>query len=146
MALAQRGVPALGIDVTSFTVRLARSSGALALHRDVFSAVPGTGRWARVLLADGNIGIGGDPAALLGRVAELPRQAGLALVEVGPPGAPLAREMVRLTHAGTPGEWFRWASVGAGQVARISLGAGLAPAETWTDSGRWFVSLARVCG
>ncbi len=75
VALAQRGVPALGIDVTSFTVRLARSSGALALHRDVFSAVPGTGRWARVLLADGNIGIGGDPAALLGRVAELLRLA-----------------------------------------------------------------------
>ena len=52
-------------------MQLARSCGALALHRDVFATVPGTGRWARVLLADGNIGIGGDPDALLSRVAEL---------------------------------------------------------------------------
>jgi len=63
VALAERGVPVLGIDITPAAVQLARSSGALALHRDVFSTVPGTGRWARVLLADGNVGIGGDPDA-----------------------------------------------------------------------------------
>ncbi len=51
---------------------LARSCGALALHRDVFATVPGTGDGGRgSLLADGNIGIGGDPDALLSRVAEL---------------------------------------------------------------------------
>ncbi len=87
-------------------VQLARSSGALALHRDVFATVPGTGRWARVLLADGNIGIGGDPDALLSRVAELLKPLGQALVEVEPPGAPLAKDMVRLSHAGQCSSWF----------------------------------------
>src|SRR5215469_18685341 len=71
VALAERGIPALGIDVTPYAVDLARSSGALVMLRDVFDRVPGTGRWTTVLLADGNIGIGGDPAALLRRAAEL---------------------------------------------------------------------------
>lgn len=142
-ALAERGVPALGIDITPTAVQLARSGGALALHRDVFATVPGTGRWARVLLADGNIGIGGDPEALLTRVAELLKPLGQALVEVEPPGSPLAREMVRLSHAGQFSTWFPWVSIGADQITELSLTAGLAVTEVWTDAGRWFAALAR---
>ena len=67
--LRTRGVPALAIDITPGAVLLARSSGALALQRDVFGHLPATGRWATVLLADGNIGIGGDPLSLLRRDA-----------------------------------------------------------------------------
>jgi SAM-dependent methyltransferase len=84
VALAERGIPALGIDITPYAVDLARSSGALVMQRDVFDRVPGTGRWTTVLLADGNIGIGGDPAALLRRVAELLAPQGRALVELEP--------------------------------------------------------------
>src|SRR5438045_3447382 len=51
-ALAERGVPALAIDITPGAVLLARSSGALALQRDVFGHLPAAGRWATVLLAD----------------------------------------------------------------------------------------------
>ena len=89
VALAERGVPALGIDVTPYAVKIAQSSGALAILRDVFGRVPGAGRWMTVLLADGNIGIGGDPAALLRRVGELLAPGGHAFVEVQPPGRPL---------------------------------------------------------
>ena len=71
VALSERGIPALGIDITPYAVDLARSAGALVMLRDVFDRVPGTGRWMTVLLADGNIGIGGDPAALLRRAGEL---------------------------------------------------------------------------
>jgi len=53
VALSERGIPALGIDITPYAVGLARSSGALVLLRDVFDRVPGTGRWTTVLLADG---------------------------------------------------------------------------------------------
>src|ERR1039457_4814934 len=91
VALNERGIPALGIDITPYAVDLARSSGALVMLRDVFDRVPGTGRWTTVLLADGNIGIGGGPAALLGRVAELLAPHGHAIVELGPPGPPLGR-------------------------------------------------------
>jgi len=80
----------------------------------------GPGRWARVLLADGNIGIGGDPDALLSRVAELLKPLGQALVEVEPPGAPLAKDMVRLSHAGQCSSWFPWASIGADQISELS--------------------------
>jgi SAM-dependent methyltransferase len=142
VALAERGVPALGIDVTPYAVWLARSSGALALRRDVFGAVPGTGRWKTLLLADGNIGIGGDPGALLRRVAELIMPDGRALVEVEPPGAPLLCEQVRLRHGGTLSDWFPWAWIGADQIGPLGLGAGLNVTETWTDSGRWFASLS----
>lgn len=143
VALAERGIPALGIDITPAAVELARSLGALALQRDVFAAVPGTGRWACVLLADGNIGIGGDPVALLQRVAELLRPAGRVLIEVESPGAPLTREMVRLTHGSVTSGWFPWASVGAQELTAIGSAVGLAQAETWTAAGRWFVSLLR---
>jgi SAM-dependent methyltransferase len=96
VALAERGIPVLGIDVTPYAVHIARAAGALTLLRDVFGRVPGTGRWMTVLLADGNIGIGGDPAALLRRAAELLTPRGQALVEVQPPGEGLRSERVRL--------------------------------------------------
>jgi len=42
VALSERGIPALGIDITPYAVDLARSSGALVMLRDVFDRVPGT--------------------------------------------------------------------------------------------------------
>ena len=44
VALSERGIPALGIDITPYAVDLARSSGALVMLRDVFGRVPGIGR------------------------------------------------------------------------------------------------------
>ena len=141
LALAERGIPALGIDVTPYAVHLSRAAGALTLLRDVFGRVPGTGRWMTVLLADGNIGIGGDPVALLRRVAELLRPLGHALVELQPPGSALLSEQVRLRHGGQASAWFPWAYVGVDQIADIARGAGLTAAETWVADGRWFASL-----
>jgi SAM-dependent methyltransferase len=143
VALAEHGIPSLGIDVTPHAVRMARAAGALTLLRDVFGRVPGTGRWMTVLLADGNIGIGGDPAALLRRMAELLAPLGQAIVEVQPPGADLRREQVRLRHGTQAGEWFPWAYVGVDQIGDIAAEAGLAPAETWTSDGRWFMTMRR---
>ena len=144
VALAERGIPALGIDVTPYAVQLARTAGALALLRDVFGHVPGAGRWMTVLLADGNIGIGGDPVALLNRVAELLTPLGQALVEVQPPGAALRRERVRLRHGEQASPWFAWAYVGADQIAELAVEAGLAMVETWSVDGRWFGLLRRA--
>jgi SAM-dependent methyltransferase len=144
VALAERGIPALGIDVTPYAVHIARKAGALTLLRDVFGRVPGTGRWMTVLLADGNIGIGGDPVALLRRVTELLTPLGQALVEVQPPGTALRREQVRLRHGGQTSAWFPWAYVGVDQIAETARGAGLSAAETWSADGRWFTSLRRA--
>ena len=148
VALAERGVPTLGIDAAPHAVRIARSAGSLTLLRDVFSRVPGTGRWTFVLLADGNIGIGGDPSALLRRVAELLAPRGQALVEAEPPGRELRRERVRFRHSRgcgqQAGDWFPWARLGVDQLSGIAAEAGLPVAETWSCGGRWFVTLAKV--
>lgn len=143
VALAERGVPALAIDITPYAVELARSSGALALRRDVFGYLPGTGRWATVLLADDNIGIGGDPVVLLRRARTLLGPDGQVLAEVGMPGAASWRQPVRLSTPSGAGTWFPWAWIGADQIGRIGDAAGLHVTEIWADSGRWFAALRR---
>lgn len=143
VALAERGVPALAIDITPYAVTLARSAGALALQRDVFGALPGAGRWSTVLLADGNVGIGGDPVALLRRARDLLAPDGSVVAEVSPPGSGLRREQVRLRTAEGTGPWFPWAWVGAGEVAAVAAAAGLRVARSWAEAGRWFTVLAR---
>ena len=95
-----------------------------------------------VLLADGNIGIGGDPAALLRRAGELLAPEGKALVEIEPPGSPLRLEQVRLCHAGVASAWFAWAFVGADHIEDVARDAGLGEVETWTAGGRWFASIS----
>ncbi len=146
VTLAERGVPALAIDITSYAVRLARSAGALALQRDVFGHLPGIGRWATVLLADGNIGIGGDPQALLRRARSLLMPDGKVLAEVGPPGAAAWHERVRLRTPSGPGAWFPWAAIGVDQIGELGNAAGLRVTEIWADSGRWFAALSCRAG
>ncbi len=143
VALAQRGMPALGIDVTPYAVALARSAGALALRRDVFGHLPGAGRWRTVLLADGNIGIGGDPEALLRRARDLLAPEGSVVAEVSAPGSGSRGEQVRLRTDTGPGPWFPWAWVGADEAAATAAAAGLVVTESWADAGRWFTVLTR---
>jgi SAM-dependent methyltransferase len=144
-ALAERGIVALGVDSSRTAVRLTLERGGTALHRDVFGPLPGEGRWQHVLLADGNIGIGGDPVALLRRVARLVAPGGTALVEIDPPGQGLRRARARLRgndDRGEPG-WFAWAWLGADAVGDVAAPAGLE--VTWVAplGGRWFTELTR---
>ena len=143
VALAERGLMALGIDVAGTAVDMTRRAGAAALRRDVFAPMPGAGRWRTALLADGNIGIGGDPVVLLRRVAELLHPDGRALVEVEPPGRVTRRSRVRLRRGDRYGDWFDWAYAGVDDIAGLAGAAGLCAAETWTSGGRWFTCLTR---
>ncbi|GAA0485196.1 methyltransferase type 12 [Paractinoplanes deccanensis] len=142
-ALLGLGRPALGIDVSATAVRLARARGALALRRDVFAAVPGQGRWEHLLLADGNLGIGGDPAALLRRCRDLLAPDGRLHAEVEPPGAGSWSGPATL-HDGTAGSGapLRWAQVAADDLAPLARAAGLLIRTSWTEAGRWFATLA----
>lgn len=143
-ALAERGVPALGIDVAPAALRQARHRGAPVLDRSVFDRVPAEGRWPNVLLFDGNIGIGGDPAALLARVAALLAPDGVAIVEVEPPGRGLQREAVVLECDGARTPWFPWAWVGVDAVEPLAVSAGLELSQRRTLSGRCFAWLRRT--
>ncbi|MBX7454599.1 class I SAM-dependent methyltransferase [Mycolicibacterium sp. 3033] len=126
--LVQRGVPALGVDLSATAIRLARSSGAPALHRDLFEPLPGTGRWQTVLLADGNIGLGGDPVKVLGRAAELLRSGGRCLAEFDSAAIGIDVGWVRLESSSTIGPWFKWASVGIDSMPALAAEVGLAVA------------------
>lgn len=142
VALAARGVPVLGVDITPDIVQLARDRGALVLARSVFDRLPGTGRWSTALLADGNLGIGGDPLALLRRLAALLAPHGVALVELDPPGVPGRAVRVRLEHAGQVSGWFAWAHVNPDGIGWLAARSGLAVTERWSDHHRWFVALS----
>jgi SAM-dependent methyltransferase len=143
LALAERGVVALGIDITPAALDLARRRGAPVLARSVFERVPGAGRWTTALLLDGNLGIGGHPDALLGRVASLLEPDGALLVELEPPGTPSAAERVRFDVGGVEGPWFAWTAVAADELAAPAAAAGLSVEDVWPVGERWFGSLRR---
>jgi SAM-dependent methyltransferase len=142
--LRRRRVPALGIDVSAAAVALARRRGGRALRADVLrSPLPGAGEWGAVLLLDGNLGIGGDPAALLGRVRPLLAPGGALWVELAPPPARTAT--VRLRFEGPAGEssgWFAWAHVAAAGIETVAGAAGLRVDDLWRAEGRWFAQLS----
>jgi hypothetical protein len=129
------------VDTSRVAVRLARSAGATAVCRSIFDPVPGEGAWDTVLLADGNVGIGGDPVALLARCRDLIGPDGRVLVELDPPGTGVRSDRVRLEHGSERGSWFDWAHVGLDAVEALAAAAGLDVTETWQRSGRSFAAL-----
>ncbi|MGZ0153111.1 DUF2064 domain-containing protein [Kribbella sp. WER1] len=144
-ALAERGIPALGVDVSPRAVSLTTSRGAAALHRPVQEPLPGEGRWGSVVLMDGNIGIGGDPADLLRRCAELVRPDGLVLVEVDPDDdLDDSTPIVLHTSTGRRSTPLPWARVGAHTLLRHARTTPLHPTEDWRTPHRAFLTLRRT--
>ncbi|MGY2003583.1 class I SAM-dependent methyltransferase [Blastococcus sp. SYSU DS1024] len=141
--LARRGVHAVGLDISPTALRLARRSGATVIRRSVFEPVVAEGLWGTTLLADGNIGIGGDPTALLRRCRALVAPGGRVLVETEGPGAGQRTTRLRLERAGEVSSWFDWAHVGCDAIERVATATGLRLVESWEDGGRWFAALRR---
>ncbi|MFH9296690.1 class I SAM-dependent methyltransferase [Streptomyces sp. NPDC017520] len=150
--LASLGHRALGIDVSEAAVARTRGLGGAALLRSVFEPLPGEGRWGTLLLLDGNIGIGGDPAALLDRAADLLGVGGLLIAETAPVDVD-ERVRVRLDDGrdGTDGRTapardaqpFPWARIGTPALLRHARAGGWLTAGQWGAEGRTFVSLRR---
>ncbi len=142
-ALVARGTVVMGIDVSDVAVMQAIDRGATALRRDVFGPVPALGRWHHVLLADGNVGIGGDPVRLLRRSVELLRKGGTVVVELSAPGTGLRRDRIRLRVQGRMSAPFDWASVGADVVGSLADESGLELLRLDALAGRWVAVLRR---
>ena len=142
VAVGATGLFALGLDVSRAAVALARARGAMVLHRSVFASLPGTGRWPSVLLADGNVGIGGDPLGLLTRVRQLLTADGQVLVEVLAPGSSSRRTTVRLESGRRVSAWFPWAELSSDDVGSVATSCSLHIEDRWVDHGRHFVALA----
>jgi len=100
--------------------------------------------WSTVLLADGNIGIGGSPVTLLRRCRELIAAAGQVLVEIERNGVGYRTTRVRLERGTEASEWFPWAHIGADAVAAAAARADLRVDEVWSAGGRSFATLRPV--
>ncbi|MFF7211894.1 methyltransferase domain-containing protein [Streptomyces sp. NPDC008238] len=145
-ALAARRVRALGVDVSQAAVARTRQHGGSAVRRSVFDRLPGEGRWGSVLLMDGNIGIGGDPPALLTRLHALVAPGGRLLAEAAPHDRD-ERLTVRVEDAGgRHGRPFPWARLGTTALLRTARATGWVPAARWTCEDRPFVELRRPGG
>jgi SAM-dependent methyltransferase len=146
IALAERGSPVLGVDISRAAVARVHRAGACALHRSVFDPLPGQGRWETALLADGNIGIGGFPDELLRRCARLLAPGGQLLIEVERDDID-ERMSAWLEHPdGRRGPVFPWARLGVSALLELAAAAGLAFLEEWDHAGRVFVCVTTTPG
>lgn len=140
-ALRDRGVDVLGVDFSPEAVRQTLARGARAICRDVFAELPGAHSWAHVLLADGNIGIGGRPVTLLERVAALLAPQGTALVEIAERGTVSVHAGVRLSVGDRHTRPFDWATVGVDAIEHVAAAANLIVTDLATTSGRHVATL-----
>lgn len=144
--LARSGMLALGVDAAPAAARHARDRGAAVLVGSIFDRVPGAGRWGSALLLDGNIGIGGRPDLLLGRVKALLAPGGLVICELSGPATDTRRELVRLEHRdGSRSGWFPWARVSVSDIEPLARHAGLRVHDRFSEEDRWFGILCNGC-
>jgi glycosyltransferase A (GT-A) superfamily protein (DUF2064 family)/SAM-dependent methyltransferase len=141
-ALNESGVPALGVDMSAVAVQAARSRGALAVQARLAERLPAEGRWATVLLMDGNVGIDGNVAALLQRCRTLLMPGGSIIVEVDSRPTWHQTRRVRLTvdRVRCSAE-LTWTRTGSAAVRRLAVLLDLLVVEEWTAGGRAFLSL-----
>jgi SAM-dependent methyltransferase len=141
--LQQQGHSVLAVDIVDEAVDQARRRGVAGLRRNVFDAIPGEGNWDTVLLADGNIGIGGSPLALLRRAVELLDREGRVVCDLATPGTGLRVHAVRLVTHRHHSDPFPWAEVGPEAIGPLALQAGLRVLHLRQRHGRWFAVLTR---
>ncbi len=146
VALLEQGVPALGVDTAPGAVAMARQQGAPVVARSVFDRLPAEGRWGSAVLADGNIGIGGDPVRLLTRLREVVRPGGTIALEADARASGVRRGRARLERGAEVGAWFPWAILGADALAAVALAAGLVHRGTRRVDGRPVGLLGRPLG
>ena len=138
------GLAVLGVDVSATAIQIATEAGLPVLELSVFDTLPDEGQWQTALLVDGNIGIGGDPGALLERCRRLLAPAGELVVEVHEdPDRDHTYEGTLVDTHGRESETFPWAEIGLRRLAVLAPEHGLMLTERWQLDGRTFCRLAR---
>jgi rSAM/selenodomain-associated transferase 1 len=140
-ALSESGRAALGVDMSSVAVGLSMARGGLALRRRINQPLPAEGRWGTALLMDGNVGMGGEVAALLARCAQLVRPGGLVICEVDRVSGRHESHTVVLRTEDATSVAFRWSRIGAAALLEAAKSLDLLLVEEWTSGERVFVAL-----
>jgi SAM-dependent methyltransferase len=144
-ALHERGTEVVGLDLDAQIPVLAQAAGARVLLASVWEELPDAGGWGTVLLADGNVGIGGEPSRLLRRLRGLLRPDGQVVVELQAPDEPAVpgnQALVRLEELGRRSSWFCWGLLGCAALPAVATAAGLRVTERWSAERREFAALA----
>jgi len=123
-ALADRGVPSLGVDMSAAAVEMTLQRGGQAIHHDVFAPMPDATTWTHALLADGNIGIGGNPVRLLRRIRKLLHPTGRIVADVESRMSGVRPDVRRWETDHTVSRWFPWVLVGADAIGTLAESAG----------------------
>ena len=100
-----------------------------------------------MLLADGNVGIGGDPVRMLRRCKDLMADGGSVLLDLEPPGTGLRTGRVRMIGRDDHSSWFSWSWLGADALEAVAVSAGLHVREVWAAPGapdRWQAELVTL--
>lgn len=139
--LARNGHRVLAVDIVPEAAAQAARRGVDTWVGDVFAPMPEEGRWQTALLADGNIGIGGDPQLLLHRVRQLVAPGGRVVADVRPPGRGVRARWARIRTDDHTSKPFRWAIVGADAVVPMAHAAGFRATDLHEHEGRWFAVL-----
>lgn len=122
-AAQDRTLAAAGVDLNPGAVALARARGGLVYEQSVFDPMPAP--WNGFLLLDGNIGIGGDPRALLRRLRELAVRGARLLVETDPePDREQSYRAVLCDASGRVGEEFAWSRLGSAPLHALARSTG----------------------
>lgn len=138
------GLSSLGVDSHPLAVELARQRGCEALAGSIFDDLPQTGQWMSVLLLDGNIGIGGDPARLLARTAQLLHPEGVVVVETDPcPELDVRYSALMRDGDGRTSSAFPWSRVSVLSLPSYARSASLMQHGTVVTQGRVFSLLRR---
>ena len=143
-ASVERGLDALGVDVSTTAVAMAADAGLPVVAGSVFDAVPGEGTWDVALLLDGNIGIGGDPGALVARASAVVARSGSVVVETAPDAeTDVVYDAQVVDEQGRASATFPWAEVGREALGRHAATAGLRVSQTWSVGERTFCRIVR---
>jgi SAM-dependent methyltransferase len=144
-AAGELGLVALGLDVSPEVVALARRGGMAAALGSVFDRVPAEGLWRSALLIDGNVGIGGDVAALLARCCEILAPSGALVVELHPDDDRDHSYSATLTDGeGSRSAEFPWAEVGLTRLREVARASGFSVDRAFNAGGRRFGRLIRT--
>ena len=146
VALTERGIAALGVDISRTAVDRVRQAGAPALRRSVFDPLPGRGRWATYCSRTATSASAACPPGSCSAARELLAPGGRILIEAEP-GDVDEQLTGWLEHPdGRRGPVFPWARMGTAALLRAAADAGLHVTGQWRHADRAFVCVTTASG
>jgi SAM-dependent methyltransferase len=133
----------LGVDSSPLAVAEVHARGGRAVCQSIFEPLPDESRYGTLIVADGSVGIGGDPIRLFVRLGQLLSPSGTAWVEFEEPNTTTRIDRIRIrSPRGDTSAWFDWSVISISDLWLVEL-AGLRAGPPISCDGRHFAALSR---